>query len=96
MSRVTPKLQVTMPESIAHKYQIRPGDEIEWIDAGEAIHVVPAKALPRMLNTQERLKLFDEATARQRAREAEIPPENLQTNERGWTRFEIYDRDRTR
>lgn len=96
MSRVTPKLQVTMPEAIADKYQIRPGDEIEWIDAGEEIRVVPAKALPRMLSTQEKLRIFDEASSRQRTRETEISRDASELTNRGWTREGIYDRDRTR
>jgi len=93
---MTPKLQLTVPEAIAEKYQIRPGDEVEWIEAGEESRVIPAKVLPRMLNAQERLRIFDEATARQRARETESPLETLESITRGWTREEIYSRDRTR
>jgi AbrB family looped-hinge helix DNA binding protein len=41
MSRVTSKLQVTVPKAIAERYGIRPGDEIDWVPAGDAIRVVP-------------------------------------------------------
>ena len=30
MSKVTSKLQVTLPKAIAQAHGIRPGDEIEW------------------------------------------------------------------
>jgi AbrB family looped-hinge helix DNA binding protein len=98
MSLVTTKLQVTLPKAIADKYQIRPGDEIEWIEAGDGIRVVPAKTLPPRLGTRERLRLFDEATSRQREREAaaEAPRAAAPGADRGWTREEIYDRGRAR
>ncbi|MBK9260523.1 MAG: AbrB/MazE/SpoVT family DNA-binding domain-containing protein [Polyangiaceae bacterium] len=93
MSLVTPKLQVTLPKELADKYEILPGDEVEWAEADGGIRVIPAKTLPRMLSTQERLKLFDEATSRQRAREAEASQTaGGGTADRGWTREEIYDR----
>ena len=34
MSKVTSKLQVTLPKTIADRYGIQPGDEIEWSAAG--------------------------------------------------------------
>lgn len=92
MSLVTSKLQVTLPKAIADKYQIRPGDEIEWLDSGDGICVVPVKPLPRELDTKERLGLFDEATRRQREREAGAPRETeLPGADRDWTREEPYD-----
>jgi AbrB family looped-hinge helix DNA binding protein len=97
MGLVTTKLQVTVPKAIADKYQIRPGDEIEWIEAGDGIRVVPAKAVPPAVDTRERLRLFDESVARQREREAAVAggPSPV-TAGRGWTREEIYDRGRAR
>ena len=38
---MTSKLQVTVPKVIANQYGIRPGDEVEWVAAGEAIRVLP-------------------------------------------------------
>ena len=71
MSRVTSKLQVTVPKAIAERYGIRPGDEIRFEESGEVIRVVPASAGARAegLDIEARLRLFDVATARQRARE---------------------------
>jgi AbrB family looped-hinge helix DNA binding protein len=99
MSLVTSKLQVTLPKAIADKYQIRPGDEIEWVEAGDRLHVVPAKTLPARLTTPERLRLFDEATERQRQREALAPSGAAASRasvERGWKREELYGRGRAR
>ncbi len=39
MSKVTSKLQVTIPKVIANQYGIKPGDEIEFLPAGESIRV---------------------------------------------------------
>lgn len=37
MSRVTSKLQVTVPKAIADRFAIHPGDEIDWLPAGEVV-----------------------------------------------------------
>jgi AbrB family looped-hinge helix DNA binding protein len=91
MSRVTSKLQVTVPKAIAQRFGIRPGDEIEFQAAGDAIRIEPAgKRKP--LSIEERLRLFDEATRRVRKRRWKgKPPEG-----RGWTREELYERGRSR
>ena len=96
MSKVTSKLQVTVPKALAERYGIRPGDDIRFEEAGEVMRVVPdAAAKPaEVLNTEARLRLFDAATARQRTREA---GRSLRTaSSRGWTREELYERGRTR
>ena len=90
MARVTSKLQVTIPKAVAEQFGIRPGDEIDWVPAGEAVRVVPAKNKRSALQAHERVKLFDQATARQRDREAAHPLEPA--TERGWTRQELHDR----
>ena len=64
MPKVTSKLQLTVPRAIADQYGIRPGDELQWSAAGEAIRVIPAGK--NNLNEQERtvkerLELFDQA-----------------------------------
>lgn len=92
MAKVTSKLQVTIPKAIAEQFGLRPGDEIQWVPAGEAVRVVPAKNVRPGLDTQERLKLFDQATVRQRER-GTVRPRPL-VEERGWTRGELYRRDR--
>ena len=37
---VTSKLQLTVPKAIADQYGIRPGDELQWIAAGEALSLL--------------------------------------------------------
>lgn len=96
MSKVTSKLQVTVPKALAQRYGIRPGDDIRFEEAGEVIRVVTAAAgeTTEGLNTDARLRLFDAATARQRTREAgrTLPA----ASSRGWTREELYERGRPR
>jgi AbrB family looped-hinge helix DNA binding protein len=94
MSKVTSKLQVTVPKAIAERFGIRPGDKIEFQAAGDAIRIElgsPARAL----TTDERLKLFDESMKRQRRRQAARKyPKN--PRDRGWKREDLYDRGRAR
>jgi AbrB family looped-hinge helix DNA binding protein len=92
MSKVTSKLQVTLPKALAERYGIRPGDEITFRESGDAIRVEVAGGVstPR-LSLEERLALFDDSTRRQRKRGARRqgrrPPKD-----RGWTREELYTR----
>ena len=95
MAKVTSKLQVTLPKAVADRYGIRPGDEIEWVPAGDAIRVIPASARAPRLDLRTRLRLFDEATERQRRRETGRPKEQ-EPSDRGWTREELYDRGHSR
>ena len=62
------KLQVTIPKSLANKYGIRPGDQLDWVPAGEAMRVAPARPAAHELDLETRLRLFDKATERQRER----------------------------
>lgn len=96
MSKVTSKLQITLPKSIATRFQIKPGDEIEWEAAGETIKIVTSgkrkkpHAMPEI-----RLKLFDQATARQQEREKAVDHAALAASARtgrGWTRSDLYER----
>lgn len=64
MAKVTSKLQVTIPKAMADQYGIRPGVEIDWIPAGDAIRVVPTKHHGSLEDATARLRLFDEATTR--------------------------------
>jgi AbrB family looped-hinge helix DNA binding protein len=101
MPKVTSKLQLTVPKKIADQYGIRPGDELEWIPAGESIRVelVRRKAhAGHELTTEEKLALFDAGTKRLhelQAKERKKNQGNRVTREtRGWTREELYDDQR--
>lgn len=86
---------MTIPKAIAERYGIAPGDELEWTPVEGSVRLTPAKTLKRALNSEARIKLFDAATQRQRAREAQ-GPRSSSTAGRGWTREELYDRGSAR
>lgn len=89
---MTSKLQVTLPKAIAEQYGIRPGDEIEWVPAGDTIRVVPPGRQTRaMMDVKLRLKLFDAATERRRIGQAGRPKARP-TRDRGWRREDLYGR----
>ena len=90
MSKVTSKLQVTLPKAIAHEHGIRPGDEIAFESANDVIRIVPAPQAVPAYDLDQRLKLFDNATARQRRRNSASQPSGAKG--RGWRREELYDR----
>lgn len=92
MSKVTTKLQVSVPKALADQYGIAPGDDLVWEPAGEALRVRLAE--PRAvyaLDDRARLRLFDAATHRQAERQSRRKLAPATT--RGWTRDELYDRD---
>jgi AbrB family looped-hinge helix DNA binding protein len=95
MSKVTSKLQVTIPKAIADQFGIKPGAELAWIASGDSIRVVPAAAQKAVEDQELRLKLFDEATARQRRREKR-DPKRPAAKDRGWNREDLYRRGRAR
>ena len=95
MAKVTSKLQVTIPKAVADQYRIAPGDELEWIPSGDVIRLVPPHTPQIRFSKVDRLRLFDQSTDRQRARNRAIrvsahPPA------RGWTRSDLYSRGRSR
>ena len=91
---MTSKLQVTIPKAIADQYAIRPGDELEWLPASDAIRVIPSRRRRAVSAPAGRLRLFDQATERQRKREAQERPRSPATD-RGWRRDELYGRGGT-
>jgi len=94
MAKVTSKLQVTVPKAIADQYGIRPGDDIDWVPAGDAIRVIPV-GLPEPPDDRElRLRLFDQATERHRRRTKAVKARTA--GDRGWSREDLYSRGRSR
>jgi AbrB family looped-hinge helix DNA binding protein len=101
MPKVTSKLQLTVPKKIADQYGIRPGDELEWIPAGESIRVELVRRKAKAgheLTTEEKVALFDAGTKRLNelhAKELKKNQDNRVTREtRGWTREELYNDER--
>ncbi len=94
MAKVTSKYQVTVPKLIAEQYGIHPGDDIQWIPAGEVIRVLPAGKPVPAEDRDAKLRLFDKATERHRKRASSS--KSKPHGNRGWTREELYDRGRPR
>ena len=95
MAKVTSKLQITVPKRLAAEVGISPGDDIDWALSGNGLHVTPAAERPGALDHASRLRLFDEATERQRRRQHGVEPTSAKRG-RGWSREELYDRGRPR
>jgi AbrB family looped-hinge helix DNA binding protein len=94
MAKVTSKYQVSVPKAIAERYDIHPGDEIDWVPAGEVIRVIPPGKQVAHENREARLRLFDQATERHRQRPSTRRPQ--QPRDRGWRREDLYSRGRSR
>jgi bifunctional DNA-binding transcriptional regulator/antitoxin component of YhaV-PrlF toxin-antitoxin module len=97
---VTSKLQLTVPKKIADQYGIRPGDELEWLPAGESIRVELVRRkdrVPQQLSVEERLALFDANTKwldelqADQLNEAKAKGTRITRENRGWTREELYE-----
>ena len=93
MTKVTSKLQITVPKALAECYDIRAGDEIRFEEAGDVIRIIPPSTQARTdgLHVSERLALFDAATERQRERQTRMP-QRPRPRTRGWTREALYRR----
>jgi len=94
MAKVTSKYQVTVPKKIVDEYSIRPGDDIEWVAAGEAIRVIPSRKPAAPRSHEARLRCYDQATERNR-RHRSVPSSERPSN-RGWRRGDLYGRGRSR
>jgi AbrB family looped-hinge helix DNA binding protein len=99
MAKVTSKFQVTVPKKIADRYRISPGDDIEWVAAGEVIRVIPPASQVAPEDRESQLRLFDQATERHRKRPSPRPAARpkarpkAQPRNRGWRREDLYRRD---
>jgi len=87
---------ITIPKRIADQYGIVPGDKVEFVASGDGIRLTPVRSRSgTRIAPEERVRLFDEATARQRAREQRM---TLPTNApaRDWSREDLYTRGKPR
>jgi bifunctional DNA-binding transcriptional regulator/antitoxin component of YhaV-PrlF toxin-antitoxin module len=90
MSKVTQKLQVSIPKVLADAVGIRPGDDLVWENAGGVLRVYTEHDPVNRRGVLERLRLFDQATERQANREQSRSLEPA--TERGWSREDLYTR----
>ena len=97
---MTSKLRLTVPKKIADQYGIRPGDELEWIPAGESIRVELVRRKARagqQLSAEEGMALFEANMERVDRLQAEQMKEARESNapsmreKRGWTREELCE-----
>ena len=97
---MTSKFQLTVPKKIADQYGIRPGDELQWLPAGESIRVELVRRkdrVPQELSVEERLALFDANTKwldelqADQLNEAKAKGARITRENRGWTREELYE-----
>lgn len=112
MSKVTSKLQVTLPKAIADRYGVKAGADLVFEPAGDSIRVLVARE-PGMapfegIALSDKQALFDAATRRQEARDRKHRLASTSSkrrsskiapasgHDRGWTREELYDRARSR
>jgi bifunctional DNA-binding transcriptional regulator/antitoxin component of YhaV-PrlF toxin-antitoxin module len=96
MARLAADLQVTVPKTLAEKFDLRPGDEVEWIPREDGLQMMPIVRRP-LRNAEERRARFEQILERQRSREAQRAKEPPALDEdRGWTREDLYDRARPR
>lgn len=93
MAKITSKLQVTIPKALAERYGLHPGSEIAFVPAGDVIRVIPGSQAPTTSDVAARLELFDQATDRQRRRNAAHARGAAPTS-RGWRREDLYRRGR--
>jgi AbrB family looped-hinge helix DNA binding protein len=95
MAKITSKYQVSIPKTFAEQLAIKPGDNIQWRVAGDELRISPVRPRKR-LSLEQRLARFDEASARQAARDGKRLRVADGESNRGWTREELYERGRTR
>lgn len=110
MSKVTSKLQVTLPKAIADQYGVVPGADLTFEPAGESIRILVARepAVAPMsgagLALDERQALLDAVAQRQAQRNrryrlkvgAAAARKTDGASARGWSREELYERARAR
>ncbi|MEX0706635.1 MAG: AbrB/MazE/SpoVT family DNA-binding domain-containing protein [Woeseia sp.] len=93
MAKITSKLQITIPKRLAEQYGMVPGDEVEFLPAGDSMRLVPARSRARQqLSPDERLRLFDAATTRQIKREKTMALSPEGKTGRDWDRADLYTR----
>ncbi|MFY9989118.1 MAG: AbrB/MazE/SpoVT family DNA-binding domain-containing protein [Chthoniobacterales bacterium] len=90
MSKVTSKLQVTLPKVIAAAHNIRPGSEIHFESGIDCIRIVVGGTRSE-LPINEKLRLLTEAKTRQRERNKQHRAPSKPAR-RGWKREDLYHR----
>jgi bifunctional DNA-binding transcriptional regulator/antitoxin component of YhaV-PrlF toxin-antitoxin module len=93
MSRVTSKLQLTLPKAIADLHHIQPGTEIQFESAIDCIRIYIGKSRSA-LPLEEKLRLLGEARKRQQLRNKNFH-RTAKPVRRDWKRDDLYQRGTT-
>jgi AbrB family looped-hinge helix DNA binding protein len=93
VSKATSKLRLTIPKALADRLRIRPGDEVDWLEAGDGLRLI-RRPVAKASDLAARLRAFDEATHRQAARQKGYV--TSKTSDRSWIRAELYERGKPR
>ena len=89
VSKVTSKLQVTIPKAIADRFGIEPGGKIVWEVAGGSLRVA-GTGRARQLDAPERERLFRESIRASRVQEG-AAINAAAAAKRGWTWDDLYE-----
>ncbi|MGB0678878.1 MAG: AbrB/MazE/SpoVT family DNA-binding domain-containing protein [Polyangiales bacterium] len=95
MSKVTSKLQLTLPKALALRYGIVPGSEVHFEAAGDIIHLRPqGEGSTRVRD--ERVARWEQICTHQQERAALYRATHAtgaleERGDRGWTRDELYE-----
>lgn len=89
MSKVTGKLQITIPKALAERHHISPGCSVHFDSMGRDLLLRLEDSQHKTMDRHARLASFDESTRRLRnlAR-----PSSGKHPDRGWTRDDLYER----
>lgn len=87
MTKVTEDLKIEIPADLAKAYKIQPGDEMEWVPAGEGLKLTKTAGEPADAERAEGVKELIEW-----AKEISSPDKGPTGPGRGWTREDLYDR----
>lgn len=94
MSKVSSKYQITLPRDLARSHRISPGEEVVFEEAGSALYLRRGGQRNDSIKAQglERVASFDRASQRQEARNRKYSRHTQASEDRGWTRDELYQR----
>jgi len=92
MSKLTSKYQVSIPRALAKRMGLCVGDTLAWEATAGSLCARVARVTAAGRSVEDRLRLFDAATARQAARDRVRRPARGKGKGRGWSREELYAR----
>jgi AbrB family looped-hinge helix DNA binding protein len=96
MAKITKKLPITIPKTLAERCTIGAGDEVELSATADGLRIRAAHGRSSSISISERLALFDASTRRQEKRQSGRTLRIADKSDRGWKREDLYTRGGTR